>query len=161
MALLDLFKKKKRIELSKKDRLASPACGQFSAEKPKPVRKPKTEKKEVPIAIQPQAPAKQSAKAKAMGAELAFRVLKSPHVTEKAGDLAAQNQYTFKIFPEANKIQVKQAVEGVYGVAVEHVRIIRVLGKKRRSRKSQGWRPGYKKAIVKLKAGHTIEVLPR
>jgi len=160
MALLDIFKKKKKIELSKKDRLASPAGGQFSAEKPKLVRKLKAEKKEAPIAIQ-SAPVKQSAKTKGRGGELAFRVLKSPHVTEKAGDLAAQNQYVFKIFPEANKIQVKQAVEGLYGVDVEHVRVIRVLGKKRRTRKVQGWRPGYKKAIVKLKAGHAIEVLPR
>ncbi len=154
MALLDIFKKKKKLELPKKK------DGRFSAEKPKPVRKPKTEKKETPIAIQP-AIVKQSAKTKARGGELAFRVLKSPHVTEKAGDLAAQNQYVFKIFPEANKIQIKQAVEGLYGVDVEHVRIIRVLGKKRRTRKVQGWRPGYKKAIVKLKSGHTIEVLPR
>ena len=161
MALLDIFKKKKKIELSKKDRLASPAGGQFSAEKPKPVRKPKAEKKETPIAIQPQSQPKPSAKTKGRGAELAYRVLKGPHVTEKAGDLAGQNQYIFKIFSEANKIQVRQAVEGLYGVDVEHVRIIRVLGKKRRTRRVQGWRPGYKKAIVKLKSGHTIEVLPR
>ena len=92
---------------------------------------------------------------------LAYRVLEAPQVTEKATDLTKKNQYIFKIFPRANKSEVKKAVNELYGVDVLDVKIIKVPAKKRRLGKIRGWRKGYKKAIVKIKEGQKIEVLPR
>ncbi len=91
----------------------------------------------------------------------AWEVLKSPQITEKATDLAKQNQYAFKIMPKANKTKVKKAVEDLYGVDVLGVKIIKAHKKKRRQGRILGWRKGYKKAIVKIKEGQKIELLPR
>jgi len=88
-------------------------------------------------------------------------VLKSLHVTEKASDLAKKNQYVFKVTSRANKTGIKRAVENLYGVNVWDVRIINVPQKARRMGGQKGWRKGYKKAIVKIKEGQRIEVLPR
>ena len=90
-----------------------------------------------------------------------WRVLKTPQVTEKAAGLVGQNQYVFKVWPRANKVEAKKAIEGLYGVDVISVKIIKVPRKRRRLGKIQGFRKGYKKAIVKIKEGQKIEVLPR
>lgn len=92
---------------------------------------------------------------------LAYRILEAPQVTEKATHLTKKNQYIFKIFPRANKSEVKKAVSELYGVNVLDVKIVKVPAKKRRLGKISGWRKGYKKAIVKIKDGQKIEVLPR
>ena len=91
----------------------------------------------------------------------AFRVLKAPHVTEKATDLTASHQYIFRIYPRANKVDVKKAIEKVFGVDVTGVRVINIPKKKRRLGKIKGFKEGYKKAIVKIKEGQKIEVLLR
>jgi len=91
----------------------------------------------------------------------AFRVLKTPHITEKATRSAEKNRYVFKIYPRTNKTEIKKAIEDLYGVNVLSVKIIRVPSKRRRLGRIQGWRKGYKKAIVKIKEGQKIEVLPR
>lgn len=91
----------------------------------------------------------------------AWRVLAEPHITEKATALAENNQYVFKVFPRANKTEIKKAIENLFGVEVLGVRIIRVPRKKRRLGRVEGWRKGYKKAIVRIKEGQKIEVLPR
>lgn len=88
-------------------------------------------------------------------------ILKKPHITEKATDLAQENQYVFEVYPGANKIEIKKAIEKLYKVNVLDVRIIKVPPKKRRMRRTPGWKKGYKKAIVKIKEGQKIEVLPR
>jgi len=75
--------------------------------------------------------------------------------------LAERNQYVFKVFPDANKIEIKKAIKEIYGADVEEVRIINVPRKKRRRGRIEGWRKGYKKAIVKIKEGQTIEILPK
>ena len=90
-----------------------------------------------------------------------WRVLKSPHVTEKAGLLAGKNYYAFKIFDRTNKKEVKKAIEHLFGVEAVDVKIINVHSKKRRLGKIKGRKPGYKKAIVKIKKGQKIEILPR
>jgi large subunit ribosomal protein L23 len=92
---------------------------------------------------------------------LAYLALIKPQVTEKATILTEKNQYVFEVFPKANKNQIKQAVEDVYGVDVVSVRVINVSRKKKRLGRISGWRKGYKKAVVKLAAGQKIEVLPR
>jgi len=91
----------------------------------------------------------------------AYKILKTPQVTEKATDLVKKNQYVFKVYSRANKNEVKKAIESVYGVDVISVRVINVPAKRRRLGRQRGWRKGYKKAIVKIKAGQKIEVLPR
>lgn len=90
-----------------------------------------------------------------------YKILKIPHVTEKATDLTKINQYIFKVWPRANKFEIKKAIESLYGVKVIGVKIINIPKKKRRLGKVSGWRQGYKKAIVKIKEGQKIEVLPR
>jgi large subunit ribosomal protein L23 len=91
----------------------------------------------------------------------AFKILKSPHITEKASDLTKVNQYIFKVFPRANKTEIKKAVENLYGVNVISVKIINIPPKRRTLGRISGWRKGYKKAIVKIKEGQKIELLPR
>jgi len=90
-----------------------------------------------------------------------YRVLKIPHVTEKATDMTANDQYAFRALPGANKTELKKAVESTYGVNVVSVKIINVHRKKKRLGKIQGMKPGYKKAIVRIKKGQKIELLPR
>lgn len=138
MALLDIFKKKKG-EVKKIEK----------AEKPKKTIEEKPRKVEVA-----------SPKPKKILGQ-AYRVLRKPHVTEKATDLTSKNQYVFEIFADANKNQVRKAVEDVYGIDVEKVRIINIAKKRRRLGRTQGWKQGYKKAVVKIKEGQKIEVLPR
>ena len=84
-------------------------------------------------------------------------ILLSPHMTEKATRLSADNQYVFKVFPRANKTEIKRAIENLYRVKVVSVNIIKVSGKTRRMGKSQGWKKGYKKAIIRVGQGQKIE----
>jgi large subunit ribosomal protein L23 len=91
---------------------------------------------------------------------LGWKVLKSPQITEKATILTEKNQYIFKIADDANKTEVRKAVEEIYKVDVLDVKIIRIPSKKRRRGKVSGWKKGYKKAVVKIKAGQKIELLP-
>jgi len=89
------------------------------------------------------------------------QILKAPQITEKATDLIKQNQYVFKVYPKANKSEIKKAVENFYGVNVVSVRIVKIPRKQRRIGRISGWKKGYKKAIVKIKGGQKIEMLPR
>ncbi|MCX6789240.1 MAG: 50S ribosomal protein L23 [Candidatus Gribaldobacteria bacterium] len=88
-------------------------------------------------------------------------VLVSPQITEKAVNIQDDNQYVFKVTAKANKSEVKKAVEGVYNVDVLKVRVINVPPKKKRLGRTMGWQAGYKKAIVSVKKGQVIEILPR
>lgn len=90
-----------------------------------------------------------------------YKVIKVPHISERATMLASKNQYVFKIWPRANKIEVKKAIENIFGVDVVSVKIINIPGKKRRVGRIQGRTSGYKKAIVRVAAGQKIEVLSR
>ena len=92
---------------------------------------------------------------------IATLVLKSPHITEKSSDLADKNQYVFKVYPKINKIEIRKAIEELYGVKVVSIKTINVPAKQKRLGKNIGEQKGYKKAIVKIKEGQKIEVLPR
>jgi large subunit ribosomal protein L23 len=85
-------------------------------------------------------------------------VIKAPLISEK-GTLLTENanQVLFKVRTDANKIEVKQAVEALFKVKVEQVRMARYLGKMRRVGKSMGRRPDWKKAYVTLKEGDKID----
>lgn len=84
-------------------------------------------------------------------------VLIRPLVTEKTTDLMQENKYTFIVPLTANKVEIRQAVEQIFKVKVEEVNTVRVLGKWKRMGRTQGKRPDYKKAIVKVAAGQRIE----
>ena len=89
-----------------------------------------------------------------------YKVLIEPHISEKATYLSDQNKYVFKVFRTANKIQIKNSVENLYGVRVKEVSVINEKSKTRKMRNIIGHKPGYKKAIVALERGHKIEILP-
>lgn len=83
-----------------------------------------------------------------------------PHITEKATNLAEKNQYVFVVQSGANKKGIEQSVEKMYGVNVQGVRIVNVHSKEMRLGQSRGIKKGYKKAIVKVKDGQKIDILP-
>ncbi len=82
-----------------------------------------------------------------------------PVVTERTTELGEeQNAYTFVVTKDANKIEIRQAVERLFSVKVASVNTLNYRGKWRRVGRSLGRRPGYKKAIVKLAEGERIDV---
>jgi len=85
-------------------------------------------------------------------------ILRKPLITEKSNDLLAQNKYTFLVDLDANKIEIRQAVESLFKVKVEKVNTMRVKGKIKRVRRIPGRTPDRKKAIVTLKEGDRIEI---
>lgn len=85
-------------------------------------------------------------------------ILIRPIVTEKSTDLMAENKYTFEVDMRANKTQIKDAVEEIFKVEVEKVNTSRVRGKLRRMGRHEGYTSDWKKAVVTLKPGHSIEV---
>ena len=85
-------------------------------------------------------------------------VLLAPVVSEKSYNLIDQRKYAFKIHPDAHRTQVRQAVEQQFNVHVERVNILKVQAKPKRRGLIKGTRPGWKKAIVELKAGDSIEI---
>jgi large subunit ribosomal protein L23 len=85
-------------------------------------------------------------------------VLIKPVVSEKSYALLDENKYTFIVRPDANKTQIKQAVEKVFSVTVLNVNTINRQGKVRRTRFGLGKRPNTKRAIVTLKQGDRIDL---
>jgi large subunit ribosomal protein L23 len=91
--------------------------------------------------------------------EECYRIIKRPLVTEKTTLYKeAHNKVTFVVANEANKIQIKQAVERLFEVQVENVRTMNIRGKVKRLGVHQGKRPDWKKAIVTLKEGDRIDL---
>jgi large subunit ribosomal protein L23 len=89
---------------------------------------------------------------------MSYEIIKKPVITENSMDQMADRKYTFEVAKDANKIEIKKAVEEVFGVKVEKVTTMRVLGKVKRMGANSGKRPDWKKAIVKLTAdSKTIE----
>ena len=86
------------------------------------------------------------------------QILIAPVVSEKSYHMINERKYCFRIHPDAHKTQVRQAVEAQFEVEVESVNIIAMPSKPKRRGASRGRRPGWKKAIVKLREGHSIEI---
>jgi large subunit ribosomal protein L23 len=85
-------------------------------------------------------------------------IIKAPLISEKGALLTEKaNQVLFKVRTDANKIEVKRAVEALFKVKVEQVRMARFLGKMRRIGKSMGRRSDWKKAYVTLREGDKID----
>ncbi len=85
-------------------------------------------------------------------------VILAPVVSEKSYSLIEDAKYTFKVNPDAHKTQVRQAVEQLFKVQVLEVKIIKVQPKPKRRGLYRGTRSGYKKAIVKLAPGNSIQL---
>ena len=85
-----------------------------------------------------------------------YEVLRRPLVTEKNTELQAQGKYAFEVAREANKHQIKQAVEKAFKVEVIAVNVMTVPGKTRRIGRRQVLTQSWKKAIVTLKTGDSI-----
>jgi large subunit ribosomal protein L23 len=85
-------------------------------------------------------------------------VLLAPVVSEKSYSLIEDRKYVFKIHRDAHRTQVRQAVEELFDVHVEAVNILQVQPKPKRRGMIKGTRPGWKKAIVQLREGDTIEI---
>jgi large subunit ribosomal protein L23 len=85
-------------------------------------------------------------------------ILLKPLMTEKMSDLQAkENKVAFQVHSEANKIEIKRAVEKRFNVKVEKVATFRMKGKIKRMGRFEGRRPNWKKAVVTLKEGFKIE----
>ena len=87
-----------------------------------------------------------------------LEIIKAPVVTEKAAVLAEANTYEFYVDVKANKTEIKNAIEKIFKVNVIEIRTINVHRKAKRMQRFEGFKPAYKKAIVRLAAGQTIDV---
>ena len=85
-------------------------------------------------------------------------ILLAPVVSEKSYGLLDENKYTFVVAPDANKTEIKIAVEPVFGVKVTSVNTVNRNGKRRRTRAGWGRRPDTKRAIVSVADGQRIDI---
>lgn len=86
-----------------------------------------------------------------------YEILQKPIVTEKSVDVKERHRtMCFRVIPEATKIQIKDAVQTLFKVKVESVHTSGYIGKMRRRGRTFGYRPDWKKAYVKLKAGEKV-----
>jgi len=126
----------------------------IKGEKAKEEKKPKKEKSMLPK--------KQGMLKKETGrSDIAYKTLHSPLISEKITMLEEEGKYVFKVFKGANKNMIKRAIEDLYKTKVDKINILNVKRKKKRLGRSQGWKKGYKKAVVTLKKGEKIEVVTR
>jgi len=89
-----------------------------------------------------------------------YHIIKRHVMTEKASDdMAKRNAYTFRVPVNANKVEIRAAVEGLFGVKVQDVNTLTVQGKWKIRGRNIGRSPAWKKAMVTLKDGETIDVL--
>jgi large subunit ribosomal protein L23 len=89
----------------------------------------------------------------------AHTIIQSQLITERGAELAAEgNQYLFRVSPDANKIEVKKAIEHIFKVKVLSVRTMNRMGKIKRRGAHVGRKSAWKKAVVRLKAGEKISI---
>jgi large subunit ribosomal protein L23 len=88
-----------------------------------------------------------------------FTIIKRPVVTEKSSHLREEeNQYVFEVSTGANKVEIRKAIENLFGGRVAEVRTSIVRGKMRRMRRGYGKTPNWKKAVVSLQGDDVIEL---
>jgi large subunit ribosomal protein L23 len=89
---------------------------------------------------------------------IAYRILVEPWITEAATMAAQMNKYIFKVAKSASKSEVKRSIEDLYKVTVLSVRTVTIPGKRRVRGRIVGRKPGFKKAIITVKEGESIDV---
>ncbi|MFH0993756.1 MAG: 50S ribosomal protein L23, partial [bacterium] len=87
-----------------------------------------------------------------------YQIIKRPIVTEKSTKLSEKNQYTFEVDKNANKIEIKAAIETIFNVKVVSVNVINEIAKAKRVGQHSGFKPAVSKAIVTLAEGFKIDV---
>ena len=85
-------------------------------------------------------------------------VLLAPVVSEKSYSLIEDRKYSFRVHPDAHKTQIRQAVEELFDVNVQSVNVVQVRSKPKRRGMVRGRKAGWKKAIVQLREGESIEI---
>lgn len=85
-------------------------------------------------------------------------IILAPVVSEKTTDLAQEGKYVFRVAPDANKVEIRRAVEELWKVKVRKVNTVRVRGKFRRMGWHRGYTSGWKKAFVTLEPGQSIDL---
>ena len=138
MALFDFLKRKKEVEKSKK-----------------PVKQ-ETEKSSV-VKSRKDAEINAEQRGRKNKSGFSYNIVKEPHISEKSTLLGEKNKYVFKVYAKANKPEIKRSVEGIYGVNVLSVNIIKIPKKKRRIGRTEGFKKGHTKAVVTIKEGQKIE----
>jgi large subunit ribosomal protein L23 len=86
------------------------------------------------------------------------QVILAPILSEKSYEGTVRGRYTFKVHSGSHKTQIRQAVEELFDVKVVRVNVIKVQAKPKRRGLFKGTRPGWKKAVVQLRAGDKIEI---
>ena len=156
MALLDFLKKKKES-----------AAAKAKTDKIEKVKK-QPEKKVESVLVAKKAKKIQEASVTEQTAptnnkkrtnNFSYNIVKEPHISEKANTLSESNKYTFKVYSNSNKPEIKKSVEGIYNVDVLGVNIIKAPHKKRRLGKTQGFKKAFTKAVVTIKEGQKIEII--
>ena len=134
--------------------------GLFSKKPAAPKAKPAKKEEAKKGKAEAQAPKAEEAKKIELPATTgdAHRVLLRPIVTEKSSAMASRGTYVFAVATDANKHEVKNAVKAVYGHLPTDVRIMNVQGKPIRTRNGYGQRKDWRKAIVTLKEGESIDL---
>ncbi|ROR34826.1 50S ribosomal protein L23 [Inmirania thermothiophila] len=95
-----------------------------------------------------------------MNRERLMKILLAPVITEKSTRIAdAHRQYAFRVARDATKPEIKRAVETMFEVEVDSVRVVNVHGKRKRFGRTPGRRPDWKKAYVRLREGHEIDFM--
>lgn len=88
-----------------------------------------------------------------------YRAVVRPLLTEKSSAAyAARKEYTFEANPRATKPEIRAAIEALFGVRVVHIRTLQQRAKRKTMGRTEGRRPRWKKAFVRLKEGDSIEV---
>lgn len=139
MSIFDFLKRKKEIDKSKEKK----------PEKVSDTRK--TEKAKVSPVVRTTGLKKKTG--------FSYDIVREPHISEKASNLGEENMYIFRVRNGAGKMEIKKAIEGIYGVNILSVNTIKIPKKKRRIGKAEGFKKGYVKAVVKVKEGQRIEIL--
>ena len=88
----------------------------------------------------------------------ASQVVLAPIISEKSYASSTRGSYTFRVHSDAHKTQIRQAIEELFDVKVARVNVIKVQQKPKRRGLFKGTRQGWKKAVVQLRPGHTIEI---
>lgn len=86
-----------------------------------------------------------------------YDIIRRPIITEKSALLAEKAVYTFEVAKDANKVEIKKAIEEIFNVKVVAIRTVNVHRKAKRMSRYEGFRAAYKKAIVRLEPGQTIK----
>ena len=91
--------------------------------------------------------------------ERLLQILVTPSMTEKTSNIAGFNQYCFQVLPDANKPEIKMAIEKLFKVKVESVNVLNRKGKRKTRGNIRGMQKAIRRAYVTLKAGHTINLI--